>query len=186
VAKQGLGVQPLKLKEIVNHYKDCENSLGFYFSEKNPEIQNILNQYVTDPLVDIKGGIKFLKNDRIKELERSSSLVLLTAIEAWFMMDVKNRQKANLTDNLSNELINYITAKRFILLNDRFLDIWKKHHPSLTSLIGQLKDRFKYRHWLAHGRWFPAKTQKHEYSFEKDISVLAKEVLTNFPFFEGI
>ncbi len=185
MAKQRLGVQPLKLKEIDNHHKDCERSLKLYFSENNLEIQNMLIEYFPTELEE-DARTKLL-DIRIKELERSSSLMLLAAIEAWFMMDVKNRQAANLTDAFSLELINWKIAKiKYILLDPNFWEIWKTHNPNLIDLIGKLKDQFHYRHWLAHGRHFPANTQKHEYSFEKDIYALAEVILRDFPFFEGV
>jgi hypothetical protein len=180
VAKQRLGIQPLKLEEIDSYYKDCEGSLRLYFSEKNPEIQNVLIQYFPTELEE-DAKTKLL-DIRIKELERSTSLILLSAIEAWFMNDVKQRQVNNLTDALSIDLIKWSEGKSYILLNDRLLDIWKTHDSSLTDLIGTLKDRFQYRHWLAHGRHFPPKTQRHEYPFEKDIYKLAEVVLKSFPF----
>jgi hypothetical protein len=194
VAKQRLGAQPLKLEEIVDYHKDCEQSLQLYFSENNPEIQNVLIQYFPDELEE-DAKTKLL-DIRIKELERSSSLVLLAAIEAWFMIDVKNRQAANLTDDFSLNLINWkIEKSKYILLDDNFWNIWKTHNPTLTitvfkktwscnDFIGVLKDFFKYRHWLAHGRHFPAKTQKHEYPF-RGIHDLAYVVLTSFQF-EGV
>jgi hypothetical protein len=180
VAKQRLGAQPLELEEINNYYKDCEGSLRLYFSEKNPEIQNVLIQYFpTESEEDAKAK---LLDIRIKELEHSSSLILLSAIEAWFMNDVKNRQSANLTDNFSLDLINWRMEKtKYILLDEKLWNIWKNHNPNLIDLIGTLKDAFLYRNWLAHGRHFPAKTQRHEYPF-RIIRDLAKDVLKEFPF----
>jgi hypothetical protein len=182
VAKQRLGAQPLKLEEIANHHKDCERSLRLYFSEKNPNFQNVLLEYFPDDESKIK--LSQLRDSRIKELERSTSLVLLAAIEAWFMMDVKNRQDANLTDDFSVALMSWTTGKKYILLDDTFLDIWKIHYPTFINLIGALKDAFKYRHWLAHGRHFPPKTQRHDYDYFT-IYQLAETILNSFPF-EGL
>jgi hypothetical protein len=183
VAKQRLGAQSLKLEEIANYYSDCNRSLRLYFSEKNPKFQDILIQYFPTELED-EGKIKLsqLRDRRIKELERSTSLILLSAIEAWFMNDVKQRQADNLNDPFSVDLINWTVNKDYLLLDDRLLELWKNHHPNNIDLIGRLKGALPYRHWLAHGRHFiPTKMGQHDYDY-REIYQLAETILNNFPF----
>jgi len=50
-------------------------------------------------------------------------------------------------------------------------------YPDMSSLIGELKGAFRFRHWLAHGRYFQP-GRKYDY---RGLYVLAINVLTNFP-----
>ena len=59
-------------------------------------------------------------------------------------------------------------------------DEWKKVAGIKASTISFLKDAFKYRHWLAHGRYWTLKAGKKRYDFY-ELYNLAAEVDT-FPF----
>jgi hypothetical protein len=51
------------------------------------------------------------------------------------------------------------------------------------KVIGDLKGAFKYRHWLAHGRyWEPKLGQKYDYY---SVYILAESIFGSFPF-EGM
>ena len=43
------------------------------------------------------------------------------------------------------------------------LDSWKSERPSYKNFCGQLKEVLKYRHWLAHGRYWVPKFPKFDF-----------------------
>jgi hypothetical protein len=49
------------------------------------------------------------------------------------------------------------------------------------SLIGELRGAFRFRHWLAHGRYWTPKLGR-RYNYE-DVYALADETFKSFPFF---
>ncbi len=68
-------------------------------------------------------------------------------------------------------------------LEDEILNSWKCCSSASDKLIGDLKGAFKFRHWLAHGRyWEPKLGQKYDY---ESVYVLAVTVFSSFPL-EGI
>jgi len=46
--------------------------------------------------------------------------------------------------------------KAKVRFEEDILDTWSEHRPEIRSDLGRLKGAMKYRHWLAHGRyWVP-------------------------------
>ncbi len=172
-----LTANPLKLEEIANYYNDCISALTLYFSDKNPRFEDIFAGETSDE-------VSSQLHSRIEELNRSTSLSLLALIEAIFMMDCKERDKGSKDDVLSIALIACITNKKYILLNDRILDVWKENIPELSQELAYLKGALKYRHWLAHGRHFTPNMGRADYDYS-EIYQLTELILKKFPF-EGI
>ncbi|MCX6832278.1 MAG: hypothetical protein NT028_09125, partial [candidate division Zixibacteria bacterium] len=115
-----------------------------------------------------------------EELERTSSLTLLSSLEASLRIDYQNRCDQKKKDSLSREFKSLYKKKQSnIPLEDGILKAWKRHHPELKALISRLVAAFKYRHWLAHGRYWELKLgRKYDYS---DIYSLAQDVYKRFP-----
>jgi len=99
----------------------------------------------------------------IEELEKTSSLTLLSFLEAIFRVDYLTRCYRKEKDDLSRKfrVIYKKKANRASLEND-ILEIWKKHcydseKREYLNLISELIGTLKYRHWLAHGRYWEPK-----------------------------
>lgn len=105
-------------------------------------------------------------SDLIKELEFSCCLNMIAAIEARFRMDYIVRATDKLKDDLSREFREiYKEKKEGVGLEDIILECWKKHHEDLKTHISFYVGALKYRHWLAHGRyWKPKLGQKYDYT----------------------
>ncbi len=64
-------------------------------------------------------------------------------------------------------------------LEEEIFDLWKEHANAVSQLIGDLKGAFKYRHLLAHGRyWMPKLGKKYDFA---SLYALVTSVLSNFP-----
>lgn len=66
-----------------------------------------------------------------------------------------------------------------VSLEDDIFEIWKNELQANTFLISNLKSVFKYRHWLAHGRYWTLKAGKPQYDFS-ELYILALQ-LNNLP-----
>ncbi len=64
-------------------------------------------------------------------------------------------------------------------LEDEILEHWKACYGTYTQLISDLKGAFKYRHWLAHGRyWEPKMGQSYDYF---TVLTIAQNIYTHLP-----
>lgn len=117
----------------------------------------------------------------LDENERNSSLNILAALEAAFRVDFIQRCQGRRRDELSGVFRGVYQKKgiRVSLENDIFSS-WSRIHPKLQPCVSRLTHAFKYRHWLAHGRYWTRKWGK-EYDYQ-DIYSLAESTFDTFPF----
>lgn len=170
--------QPLQLEEVANYYTDSKDSLRLYFSSNNPNFESLLSKYSSGLLPDE------LKN-RLDELDHSTSLTLLAALEAMFRTDYKERVEKRKKDGLSKALrVIHQTKGLRASLEDDIFNAWLENTTVKSKLINDLKGAYKYRHWLAHGRYWTPKMGRPDYEYS-EIYELAEIILNNFPF-EGV
>lgn len=165
------------LSDISLHHSDTEISLRIFFS--NAKIyEDRFSSYTIDEIQKELG-------ERISELNLTSSLSLLAALEAVFRIDYLQRNYKRKKDALSVACRDIYKEKQIkASLEDDILDAWKSNTEGTSQLISDLKGVFKYRHWLAHGRYWKPKMGRPSYDYET-IYGLAEVVLNSFPF-EGL
>ena len=67
-----------------------------------------------------------------------------------------------------------------VRLDEHILDTWAAFFTEGRALITELKAAFRFRHWLAHGRYYTPKLgRKFDYLY---LYELADEVFESFPF----
>jgi hypothetical protein len=172
-----LSGENLELDEIANHHADVINSLRNYFSAASPHYLQRFAGYAPREIGD-ELAIRLL------ESEKSSILTMLSALEAVFRIDYLQRCYNRRKDTLSRVFrdLHKIKGSR-VGLEDEILGAWKEHTSVPASLIGDIRGAFKYRHWLAHGRyWVPKIGQKYDYD---SIYSLADTVRRAFPLVRG-
>lgn len=162
--------QHLSSNEIVSHHQDVESSLKHYFS-------HISRQYTIHLECYSKEKLRL----RLSENDKSTVLTLLSAVEAAFRIDYLQRSYQRKKDELSKACRELHHQKgSHASLEEDILSAWKAHTSVPANLIGDLWGAFKYRHWLAHGRyWTPKLGQKYDYD---SIYELAETVFKSFPF----
>jgi len=118
---------------------------------------------------------------RVEETDLRSSLAILTRIEAAFRVDYERRCQERMRDALSRAFRDiYKSRKAKVSLEDDIFEAWREISPGTRQLIGELRGAFKFRHWLAHGRfWEPKLGRKYDFNF---LYSLADDVLNAFPF----
>lgn len=168
----------LPLVEIARYYSDIEASVRNYFSFNNLDLDNRFVDYT--PL-----DIELEMTSILVEHARSTSMSILAALEAAFRMDFLHRCYKRQRDPLSRSFRTlyqkYQNKGQQVPLGDIFLQ-WKSHSTVRRSIISDLEQAFKYRHWLAHGRYWKLKIGR-EYDYD-DIYTLAESIYNSFPFEE--
>lgn len=116
---------------------------------------------------------------RIEETDLRSALAILTAIEASFRVDYLCRCQKKMKDDVSRAFRTiYKGRKSNVRLEDEIFQTWRQESPASRALIGELRGAFKFRHWLAHGRyWEPKLGRKYDFNF---VYSLADDVLSAF------
>jgi hypothetical protein len=169
--------QHLELPEIITHHSDVESSLRGYF---NPTSASYSIRFAGYDEAEVRSELEV----RLVEHHRTTILTILSALEAAFRIDYLQRCYKKKKDPLSRGLreLHRKTGSR-ASLEDEIFDKWKEYTSVPNKLIGELKGAFKYRHWLAHGRYYEPKLgQKYDYD---SVYVLAETILSSFPL-EGI
>ena len=162
------------LEDIANYQLDAERSLRLYFSQDNPNFTAIFAGYRMSDVETMLAGI-------LTETDMRSGLVLMARIEAAFRIDYKERSKKKEADAISIELRKLWKKKgKNARLEDEIWDVWRDIGPPTKQIIGQLRSVFKFRHWLAHGRYWNI---GNKYDFQT-LYLLTSAVLSSFPLHE--
>jgi hypothetical protein len=118
----------------------------------------------------------------LEETDRRSSFAVLTRLERAFRVDYEYRCRKRLKDDLSKAFCRmHKDRKTRVRLSEDIFEAWKENgrqNRALRELVSELRTAFKFRHWIAHGRYSVKPTGKHDFS---SIYLLAENVLNAFP-----
>jgi hypothetical protein len=164
------------LPEIAAHHQDVESSLTLYFSVSSPSYPVRFDGYTTS---EVSGEL----GKRLGEVDLTSSLTVLASVEAAFRIDYLKRCYRKGKDPVSRAFRDIYREKRqHASLEDEILEAWINNSSVARSVIGDLRGAFRFRHWLAHGRYWTPKLGR-RYDFD-DVFALADLTLRSFPFYE--
>ncbi len=174
VERVSFSKENLNFSSILDHHIDLQNSLKEYYihAYNNNTLAIKFMDYTKDELFDE------YKN-RIIELEKSTIFTMLSSLEASFRIDYLQRNYNKCKDNVSKDFreIHREKENKASLEND-ILTTWKNHHPENKAIISELIGAFKFRHWLAHGRyWTPKLGRKYDYTYIYELSSQIYKVL---------
>lgn len=169
--------QNLELPWISQHHQDVEAAVRDYFSLESARLKTRFIGYTAD---EIRQEMTFV----LEENERTTAMNILAALEAAFRVDFLQRCYRRGRDPLSRAFraIHDRKGSQAALEEDIFL-AWKQNSTVSASLMSELTGAFKYRHWLAHGRyWVPRLGKRYDY---QTVYLLAESVFESFPFKEN-
>ena len=147
----------LESKDVADIYGFREKSLKLLFSEKNPNFASDFTGYTpTEITMEL--------TQQIDEVEKDACLNLLACIEARFRIDYVIRCENKYKDKISRKFRELYADNQYrISLEDGILEEWKSITEINSSIISNIKGAFKYRHWLAHGRYLTYKSTKYDF-----------------------
>ena len=145
----------LAIQAIAEYHNDVERSLRLYFSEASPTFRvRFLGLRPEEIVTELAS--------RLEETDQRSAFFILTTLEAAFRVDYERRCKTK------------------VRLDEDIFEAWRENSTGSHQLIGELRGAFKFRHWLAHGRyWEPNLGRKYAFNF---VYSLADDVLNALPF----
>lgn len=178
VKKVSFSNQHQDMAIIESHHLDVTEATKHYFKPASGQfIQRFMGYSPQELARELEG--------HLKELEHTSSLSILSAIEAAFRIDYLQRCYQKKKDDLSREFREiHKTKGSKASLEEDILEKWKEKTSVPKEIIGHLKGALKYRHWLAHGRYWEPKLGRSKYDFQ-GIHQLGQIVFTSFPL-EGL
>jgi hypothetical protein len=166
----------LPIEEIVNHHRDLGASLALYFSAGSPSFQARFWGY---PPARVREELVL----RLYEADLTSSLTVLASVEAAFRIDYLQRCYRREKDPVSRALRAVYKIKgQNASLEDEIFEAWLNNSSGSSSIVSELRSAFRFRHWLAHGRYWTPRLGR-RYGFD-DIFSLAELTLRSFPFFD--
>jgi hypothetical protein len=162
---------------IAEHHRDLQASLHLYFSDASPSFSTRFLGYWEAEVMDELG-------ERLEETDLSSSLAILASIEAAFRIDYLQRCYRKDKQPISRYFRKVYKGKgQSASLDQDIFEAWATHNAGERFLIAELRGAFRFRHWLAHGRyWTPKFGRRFNY---EDVYTLAEEALSSFPFFDA-
>lgn len=164
------------IRDHAIHHNDVEASLKLYFSQSSP---SFFTRFVGEQQSEIGKTLQA----RLAELDLTSTLTVLGAVEAAFRIDYLQRCEGHKRKDAISRAFRAVYKKKGVRasLEDEILEIWKIHEAGTAPLVAALRGAFKFRHWLAHGRyWEPKLGRKYDYF---TVYSLALATLNRFPLF---
>jgi hypothetical protein len=168
--------QHLGLSGIAAHHQDLESSLTLYFSADSPNYTVRFDKYAAAKVTDEL-------RERLREADLTSSLTVLASVEAAFRIDYLQRCYRRGKDPVSRAFRDIYKVKQwYVSLENEIFEAWTNNSSGVRPIIRELRGAFRFRHWLAHGRYLTPKWGR-RYDFE-DVFALADLTLRSFPFYE--
>ena len=152
----------LCLEDVATHHADAKAGLYDFF---NGNSQTLLDRYADAKLEEVC--------DRsLGELDFTSSLSVLSSVEAAIRLDYLRRVYGRWRDPLSRAMkAVHQQRENHARLEDDLIRGWRDLTDISKVLLGELTSAFKYRHWLAHGRyWTPKFGRKYDYETVYEIA----------------
>ncbi|WP_159950179.1 hypothetical protein [Rhizobium sp. 18065] len=160
------------ISHIALHHSDLENALRAYFSLTSDQISGRFLGYS-------KSDLTIELQERLYEIGLSSSMAVLAAVEASFRIDYLQRCQQRRKDPISRTFREiYALKQTHASLEEDIFGAWTDSFDGAKLIIGELRGAFKFRHWLAHGRYWKPKLGR-RYDFD-DIYTIAEIALKQF------
>lgn len=160
------------LPNIALHHADLANSLREYF---HPLTAKLGTRFAGSSKAELNDEL----SHQLIEIELSSSLTLLASVEASFKIDYLQRCQLKKKDANSRAFWEiYKKKERWASLEEDIFGVWAETSNEAKAIIGELRGAFKFRHWLAHGRyWNPKLGRRYDFS---DVYTIADTALDHF------
>lgn len=160
-----------EVTSIAEYHTDVVSALRLYFSSAAQSSPNPRNSDAIVKLLSL----------RLRETDQRSAFFVMARLEAAFRVDYECRCRLRMKDELSKafrRLWKLQTTR--VSLDEDLFDLWKAHVSASRQLISELRGAFKFRHWLAHGRYWKPKLGRSKYDFDY-VYDLAEAVFASLP-----
>jgi hypothetical protein len=140
--------QEQSLEEIAVHYSTVEAAIFEFFSGSAPAT---LGLYLHSQVAEARTAC-------LSELDFSSAMSVMSSVEAAVRKDYLTRVYNRWKDPLSRSMRDLHREKRDRAGLERdLLPQWGTTTSIAGRLLSEVMQAFRYRHWLAHGRYWEPK-----------------------------
>jgi len=154
-------LENVSIRHILQYFYDTEQALILYEDEivSSAVSRNMPTDNTFFGLSVPEVRERFI-SDR-SELGKTTVLSLIAATEADFRVDYLSRVQARKKDKISKAFRQLFREKRqFAALDKDLLRVWRDSDRELESVTNPFVEALKYRHWLAHGRYWLNRVNK--------------------------
>lgn len=169
----------LSFDDVINQKDMVDKALIIMYSDNNVNFESLF-------VGKSRREVEIEKEKLMKESDKTHSLLLLTSVEAIIRLDAEERYRKRGKDALSKKIKEIYRARKNIKLEDHLIAARIEVEPELKRFYDELKVAFKYRHWLAHGRYWESNIQQiKSNSFEfTNLRLIIYNVISNSDFKE--
>jgi hypothetical protein len=160
--------------ELSAYHQELVAALRLYFS---PSAPTFAARFVGKPPEEAARQL----TARLNESDVRSAFAALTSLEATFRIDFDARCRKRLKDELSVYFRSVAKTRRnTVRLDEDILEGWQRHTSASAALISDLRGAFKFRHWIAHGRyWTPKLGRRYDFDY---VRLMVDAITGGFPF----
>lgn len=147
--------EELTLADISAYFENVQAGLFGLFSKQSIAPHQHYSQNIYDEVLE----------KSLTELDVSSSFLVLSSLEATIRLDYLRRVYDRRRDSLSRAMrLLHRRKENHARLEGDLIRLWRQETDMSKALLGELAGAFRYRHWLAHGRyWKPKLGRKYDY-----------------------
>lgn len=173
IDKFRIAPQLYSLEEIKEYYDLSIQAINCEYSTSNLHYEEQFYGWTEKEIEDEAESVK-------RELSHVCSMCVMAYIESLFRIDsyvrTKHKYKGQLTDKIKAMLV---TKKSIPLVRfEDLLDVWKQVYCDETELFRKINSCFKFRHWIAHGRYWKLDDNIDVHFDFADVFMLAQSVET--------
>ncbi|WP_282294782.1 hypothetical protein [Stenotrophomonas sp. PS02289] len=145
-SKVSFSTQEQDLSAIAVHHQNLTKAVFHYFDNEHGDYADATQAF--ESIDEARGAC-------LAELEHSSSMAALAAVEAAIRVDFLERVYNKRKDPLSRSMreLHRVKGNR-ARLEEELLELWKSKGDISPAIISDVRAALIYRHWLAHGRYW--------------------------------
>ena len=136
------------LDEVSSYYDNSKEAIEQYY---NPSIVN-------PSFVGLSPREVRAKRDKLlKELSIECGMMLMSAVEAAFRSDFVLRCRKSKKEQIDRDfkiVLERVKELYQVRIKEDLIDRWAEEYPADRHNFSLLKNRFDYRNWVAHGRYW--------------------------------
>ena len=152
------------MKHIPSSFKFSGNSITLedvaeYYDNTCAAIKSYYNPSDVNPAL-VGQSIHEVKTKReklLKELSIECGMMLMSAVEAAFRSDFVLRCRKSRKEQIDRDfkkVLNGVNELYKVRIKEDLIDRWAEDYPANKHNFSLLKNRFDYRNWVAHGRFW--------------------------------
>lgn len=135
------------------------NDVGDYYDKSRQAIEQYYDPSVVNPLLVglSPKAIKAMRDKLLRELSIECGMMLMSAVEAALRTDFVLRCRKSRKEQIDRDfklVLERVKELYQIRIKEDLIDRWAKEYPTDKHSFSLLKNRFDYRNWVAHGRYW--------------------------------